>query len=211
MARHGTDKEVCGAQRANQPPGTLCQNVAGERTEHLGIGRCYLHGGRTATHNKAALNERLDREVRVMLGGDYEPITDPYTALADLAGKVVRVQEFLLEKVEELDDLRSYTTGQTNAEQIDVIFAAFERALDRTERTLSNMSRLDLDAKIAKLQARINRETADQITSALGVALDAAEITGEVREVVLSVFGSRLRGDFADSQPRPLSAAAEPA
>ena len=78
MARHGPDKEICGAQRANQPPGVLCQNVAGERTNHLGIGRCYRHGGATESHNQAAQLELARRECD-RLGIEIE--IDPAEAL----------------------------------------------------------------------------------------------------------------------------------
>lgn len=54
MAKAGPDKQLCGAQRPNQPPGTLCTRTAGWGTKHPGIGRCKRHGGATATHNRKA-------------------------------------------------------------------------------------------------------------------------------------------------------------
>jgi hypothetical protein len=40
-----SDSPKCGARKKNSE-GT-CSHAAGERTEHPGEGRCYLHGGRT--------------------------------------------------------------------------------------------------------------------------------------------------------------------
>ena len=89
MARHGPDAETCGAQRANQPPGTLCNNVAGERTQHLGVGRCYLHGGSTETHNKAAQVELARRACdRLGIPIEVSPVEAILNAVYESAGNV---------------------------------------------------------------------------------------------------------------------------
>lgn len=54
MPKSGPDKALCGAQLPNKPPGVTCHNVAGFRTEHLGVGCCYRHGGATGSHQRAA-------------------------------------------------------------------------------------------------------------------------------------------------------------
>jgi hypothetical protein len=74
----GPDKELCGAQLPNQDEGTTCRLVAGYRTDHLGIGRCYRHGGSTPTHVRAAQREIARRECQV-LGIEVE--IDPGEAL----------------------------------------------------------------------------------------------------------------------------------
>lgn len=207
MARHGPGKTICGAQRPNQEPGVLCQNVAGERTEHLGVGRCYLHGGSTPTHSKGAAVEILNREANKLLGIEgYAPVTDPYTALSDLAGEVVKLKDVLRQKVEELTTLRSYG-GEAAGEQIDIHMQAYERALDRAEKILSGMARLDLEGRIARLHARINDDTTALIMKAMNDALDAVDMTGNVREVVLSVLGARLRGDTREYRQPAVTAA----
>ena len=89
MARHGTDAEVCGAQRANQPSGTLCQNVAGERTSHLGVGRCSLHGGSTPTHEKSAQVELARRACdRLGIPIEVSPVESLLDAVYEAAGNV---------------------------------------------------------------------------------------------------------------------------
>ena len=89
MARHGPDTETCGAQRANQPPGTLCNNVAGERTQHLGIGRCYLHGGATGSHNKSAQVELVRRACdRLGIAIEVSPVESLLNAVYEAAGNV---------------------------------------------------------------------------------------------------------------------------
>lgn len=54
MPAPGPDKPLCGAQLPNRPPGKTCGQVAGARTSHLHIGRCWRHGGATTAHVVAA-------------------------------------------------------------------------------------------------------------------------------------------------------------
>ena len=89
MARHGPDKDICGAQRANQPEGVVCQNVAGERTDHLGIGRCYRHGGATESHNKSAQLELARRECdRLGIAIEIDPTEALLREVWETAGNV---------------------------------------------------------------------------------------------------------------------------
>ena len=192
MARHGPDKEICGAQRPHQEPGVLCQNTAGTRTDHLGFGRCYLHGGSTESHNKAALREQVDAEVRSQLGlTDWEPIVDPFSALADHAGKGAAIEEILRLKVEELSSLKQY--GGDIGDRISVIFEAWERSYSRLSSNLQAMARLSLEDRIASVQSKIDETTAALVSSALDSALNAGNLDQTVREAILREFGNQLR------------------
>lgn len=57
----------CHAQRINQPAGTLCNNPAGFRTDHLGTGRCFRHGGTTPTQ-KIGVSRTMARETANLYG-----------------------------------------------------------------------------------------------------------------------------------------------
>ena len=202
---HVDECPACGPTSVIDEPVTLgepcpkCGTVVTQRAcikwPRKGAAVCQKHGGEAkqivAAAERRVVEQRLNAEIQTMLGGPIEPISDPYTKMAEVAGKISRTLDFLQEKVEALDDLRSY--GGQQGEQIDVVFAAFERALDRTERTLVNMSRLDLDAKIAKLHSRNNDDAAKTIIAALVGALDEAEIKGPVRDVIVNGFGNRLQ------------------
>jgi hypothetical protein len=132
---------------------------------------------------------------------EWDPITDPFSALADLAGKVVALQEIMHRKVEELSTLRQY--GGEMGDRIDLVYEAWERALDRSLRTLQGMAKLDLDARIAKLQAAVDNETAAIVQRALAGALDTVHLTNEERTQVLAAFGALLR----NGQPAALTTA----
>ncbi len=167
---------------------------------------CQSHGGNAPQVIAATERRNLEAQSQKLLGIEgYEPIVDPFTALSQLAGEVVKLKDVLRDKVEELLTLRAYS-GEGASEQIDIHMQAYERALDRAEKILSGMARLDLESRIARLHSRINTDATTMILKAMNDALDAGDISGGVREVVLNVFGARLRGD-----PLPDSRHATPA
>lgn len=146
----------------------------------------------TVTHNKAAEAVRIDRDARGILAIEgFDSISDPYTELSNLAGEVVKLKDVLRSKVEELTTLKDIG-GDKVATQIDVLMSAYERGLDRCERILTNMARLDLDGKIAALQAKVDSETQAVISRALEVALSSVDPSQ--RETILRDFGKALRG-----------------
>lgn len=64
MPKAGVGTLLCGAQRNNQPVGTLCTLRAGWGTDHVGVGHCRKHGGNTATHKRSAAVAIATTEVR---------------------------------------------------------------------------------------------------------------------------------------------------
>jgi hypothetical protein len=137
-----------------------------------------------------------------LLAQGYEPIVDPYTELANLAGEILQVKGFFRERVEALEQLKD-EGSEGVATQIDVLVSAYERAMDRSEKILTNMSRLDLDARIAALHAKIDDATAEVVSRALDKALSKTELSPAERADVLTTFGRALR------EPHP--AALQPA
>lgn len=87
--------EKCGGQTRN---GTPCQNAAGYKTDHPGIGRCAFHGGATPTHQRAATRELARRECN-RLGIPIE--VDPGDALIqevwETAGNVAFYRDLVAE------------------------------------------------------------------------------------------------------------------
>lgn len=74
--------ELCGRPKRN---GTgPCQNRAGANTEHLGVGACWVHGGRSPEAQTAGKRE-IERQAAVAATMTYGlPVeTDPLSALRD--------------------------------------------------------------------------------------------------------------------------------
>lgn len=97
MPAAGPGKKLCGA---NLKGGRACRNPAGARTEHLGVGRCYRHGGNTPNHKAAAEVELAKQAVqRYGLAVDIDPALAMMKAVARSYGSVL----YLRAQVAELD------------------------------------------------------------------------------------------------------------
>ncbi len=165
------------------------------------MARCPGHGGgnvqsRDASDRRLYEKAQMDEVQRILNIEGFESVVNPYGELALLAGEVLKVKDVFREKVEELTNLKD-VGGDKVATQIDVLVSAYERALDRSERLLLGVSRLDLDARIASLMARVDEKTAELVSSSLSGALSSANLPSETYEQIMQEFGRRLR----NSQP----------
>jgi hypothetical protein len=191
MARHGPDKEVCGAQRANQAPGVLCQNVAGERTEHLGVGRCYLHGGSTATHNKAAQVELARRECdRLGILIEVDPAEALITAVWRAQGNLAYYEA----QVARLDDVITGETGPAGAfkQTAHPLVVLYHEA----EKWAANVAVAALRAGVEERRVRMAERDAAQVFGAVGETLSAMGLLDRFDEF-RGHFANALSGDYA--------------
>lgn len=185
--------------------GRPCSHERGFGTDHKGVGGCKFHAGNTPTARKAAAKIQIENEARQLLGlNEWEPISDPFSALSDLAGKAMALQEIMHHKVEELASLRQ--DGGVTGEKIDVTYEAWERAFDRVLKVLHGMSRMDLDAKIAALHAAIDASTAKIVQSAMQKALMSVDIPQATRATIMAEFGNRLRVEGTKEKPAAIDA-----
>ena len=130
-----------------------CQLDAGWGTDHVGVGRCKLHGGSTTSHtNSRRVVEAKAAKELAQLG--YEPVEDPIGEMLDLAGRFKALEGWLATKVAELDDkghLRYEGHGQASSEQLRAEVAMWERMLDRFARVLEALARLNLEERRIRL------------------------------------------------------------
>lgn len=155
---HGTP--LCGA-RKRQTEGT-CRRAAGWGTDHVGTGPCRTHGGNTRNHRTAALNQQAERTLADL---NAPPVDNPLTELARITGQVVAWKNSIAERVNDLTSLR-YSTE--DGEQLRAEVALFERALDRCERFLTAMARLNIDERLAAIE----KQQAELVTYAVTTALE---------------------------------------
>lgn len=121
-----------------------------------------MHGGKTAK----AGERYTEQKVRAHLARlDAPPVADPLTALSEIAGQVVAFKDAMAERVNRLTEIRY--TDLKYAEQLRSEVALFERALDRCERFLTAMARLNIDERLAAIQQR----QVDAVTAALSAAI----------------------------------------
>lgn len=93
MAAAGPGKQLCGAQRPNQPVGVTCKRVAGAGTSHLGTGRCSRHFGNSPNHKAGAEKELAQQAVeRYGLAVDVDPAVALMRAVATSYGSVLYLE-----------------------------------------------------------------------------------------------------------------------
>jgi len=105
----GHDRSRCGARKRQPPygPGTL---PAGWGTDHVGSGRCRLHGGSTRSQRKAAAAEAAEEQAQAALARlDVRPVDNPLAELQLLAGQVLAWKDAIGQMVNKLDSLRYET------------------------------------------------------------------------------------------------------
>jgi hypothetical protein len=129
---HRTDGQPCGAYAVN------------------GARVCSAHGGQ-APQVKAKAEERIAEErIRKELARlDVVPVDDYLGQIALIAGQVIAWKDALAGKVNALSSLRY--EGTRAGEQLRAEVALWERALDRCERFLSAMARMNIEERMAKV------------------------------------------------------------
>lgn len=172
-------------------------NRSGKRCGRYAIpgGRvCTTHGGR-AVQVKAAADRRLaqadaERIVsQVVTARGPLSLADVYTELQKTAGLAVAWRDMLEEKVTALTEWR-YEAKGAGTEQLRSEIALFERSLDRVGKLLEVIARLDLDTRVAALNAaqgaavaEVIRRTVDRVPS----------LTPAQRSEFLAVIPEELR------------------
>lgn len=162
------DKPKCGATKRDGT-GDHCRRPAGWGTDHVGTGCCKLHGGNTSGQRTGALKQQAERALADM---NAPPVDNPLTELARITGQVVAWKDQMADRVNELTSLRYSTEG---GEQLRAEVALFERALDRCEKFLTAMARLNIDERLA----RITEQQADTVTYAVIAVLEELGLTAE--------------------------------
>lgn len=155
---------------------------------------CEAHGGGNVRSKVASARYAEEAELNKLLKieGHVEPVHDPYSFLASIAGELELIKTQLGRRVQDLPSLEDVGT-EKYATQLSVTMQAYERFLTHCARIGTDMSRLDLDSKIARLTAAIDAETASIVTSALESGLSAIALDPEQRSIVLQAFGQALR------------------
>ena len=149
----------CKARRSTD--GGPCKAYAMEDSEV-----CAAHGGRAPQVKAKAASRALERHAAAELARlDVTPLEDPLSELALLAAQAVAWKNAMAAKVNELTSLRYEGTGL--GEQLRAEVALWERALDRCERVLVAMARLNIDERLTE----ISETRAGQIISFLAAVL----------------------------------------
>lgn len=166
------------------PDGQRCTataNRTGERCERWavrGATVCPTHGGR-APQVRAAAQRRLatQRGEKKLADWGYEPVEDPFAAMADLAGRALALVDALSS---ELAD------GRVDAANVEALGAA----IDRAHRQVKGMA--DTGFEAARLRLEQQRVALDiaivrEVLKRRGVDPFAPEVQADITAVLLEL------------------------
>jgi hypothetical protein len=197
LTREGHGRRLCGASK-RQGDGSPCRKPAGWGTSHKGTGRCRLHGGSTRSQSKGAVDALVEERARAVLARlDAGPVSNPLAELQQLAGRVLAWERAIGQMVNELGSLRYETDF---GEQLRSEVALLERAMDRCERILVAMARLDIDERLVK----ISHAQASLVTGVILGAFDDIGLSQELKDAVRPAIGRRLRLVAAEERQREI-------
>lgn len=219
-----TDHPKCGAKKKQQQGGEIehCGQSAGWGTDHPGIGRCKLHGGKSPNGDKAATREGAEQEAQRMValaGTDQDPIEHLIeslhlsTALVHVWGAMVAE----LDETAERDNAESETRGElgytedTNERspyQLNVVSRDRLLALNRhgeagvhpfviqyenaLERRMK-CAKLCIDAGVAERQIRVYEQQAEIAQRAFEATIDALGLSAPDRQKARREYAGHLR------------------
>jgi len=195
---------LCGAKTREGAKYPTCHRPAGWGTDHPGVGRCKLHGGKTpARHGRYSglRNERL----RVLIEA-HETDPDPLNVLPELAAARALFQDFVERYDEHTAALLAWHASfelQQRPLPADKVIA-FERVVDEWENAaregaeLTEQQEADLETarKFVELLRGAGQEAKPRRVLDLS---DAYRIVGEITKIVERI--ERARSADAISRP----------
>jgi len=154
----GHGSHLCGRPLSKGKPGT-CKRPAGWGTDHVGVGSCKLHLGKTESHTKAAHVEQARRDVALFRA---RRDIHPAEALLELVQWTAGEVDYWRARVAELDeeDLTWGTTkvktggddaGVTEEAKPNVAYVMLTDASNRLDRYSSSALKAGVDAALVRI------------------------------------------------------------
>jgi hypothetical protein len=172
---------LCGAHKKK---GGTCGRPAGWGTDHVGVGRCKLHGGCTPTQRKHAHLKLAERGAAVELAeAGYEPVTDPVATLADVAGQARALLAIFASKVDALGDGIRYES-EKGVEQLRAEMAIYERMLDRTAKFAGKLAELGFEERRLEMDEQDGRRLVEVLLAVIDAVflLPGVNVKAEVQK-----------------------------
>lgn len=169
---------ICGAKKKHGQG--FCQLPAGHRTDHVGIGRCYHHGGGLPSHQKSAA-----KEYAKMMGAPVEmnPLDAIIWCIQITAGEVKWLSERMAE-LEETEWLEHTMVGK----QLHI----YAKERQSRVRDLAKYSQIAVSLGLAERAIRLAEQYGEAIARLLNGVLDELDLTKEQRERVPVIVRKHL-------------------
>jgi len=166
---------LCGAKTRGS--GKPCRLFAGARTDHPGIGKCYLHGGATRTHKRHAVKVAAER--RAPKFGEPKKVM-PGDALMEMLWTAYGQVHFLAGEISKHADLTSF--------EARTLLQAHQNERDR----VAHVAKTALDAGVQQRQIQLAELYGEMIARLIHGTLNDLKLTPAQRRNVPSVVRRHL-------------------
>lgn len=170
--------------------GKYCSRPSGWGTDHIGQGRCKLHGGSTPLHEKAA-EIAVAREAVNTLGLSRE--IHPMEALLEELWRTAGAVQWLGDKVNSIEEEKLVAPsggGQGAIPEWKVnVWVGFWQA-ERAH--MAKVSKLCLDAGIDERKVKLAEHQGQMIAKVLQAVIDDLELSAKQKELVPELVRKHL-------------------
>ena len=174
---------LCGAKTKTGAP---CRMFAGQGTDHVGVGRCFKHGGCSPSHRKAAAAFELQQRLHSLA----EPLSDEEAQPHHVLKQLLRQTGGRLQWLD-----RELASGETSA--------AVQRMFKEERQFLAWISKMCSEAKVEEVEANVKQAQAEHMAALIRQA--AADAGLDALQVNALGMGLRMRvaetsGDTAKAE-----------
>lgn len=169
-------KKPCAASTRS---GGKCKKQAGWGTEHLGSGRCKLHGGSTPNHQKKAA---LDTAKIMGEEMDVDPLDALLWCVRIAAGEIA----YCSAQIAALD---KPTESTMFGKKLDMWIEVRQVAVAQ----LAKYSKMALDAGVAERQVQLAERYGEMLAELIGGILGELKLTKAQKEKAPEIVGRHLR------------------
>jgi hypothetical protein len=150
-------KGKCGAKKKD---GTLCQQMAGFRTDHPGTGRCRWHGGLAPNHQLRAYKEEA-----IFMGAPKEinAVDALVWCIKVMGGEV----EWLSEKMAELQKSEWYEYNDKGERMLHTLARARSEAVQKLAKMSADAIKLGIEERRVRLAEQYGNSIAKLLKSVL--------------------------------------------
>jgi hypothetical protein len=176
----GGFKITCGAIKGDGNP---CGLPPGYRTSHLGVGKCYHHGGSTESGKKGAAKEMAKRERSSF--AEVIVDTDPIQALLQEVSRTAGHVSWLAERL-------GVWSMDTN-EEIPANQDQWLKVYQYERMHLARTAKIAIDAGVAQKQVALAEQQGQMLANAVNAILEGLNLSPEQKIMVPTLVPQVLR------------------
>lgn len=177
--------DTCNARKTKNDPGHYCKLPAGHGTDHVGYGRCKLHGGMLPNVKLFTQKLMIEDEVKNVMGAPLD--VDPLTALLELVKSYAGAVLYLQQNVMQLGADELYVETERGIQP-----SPWVRLHGEYSERLARTAKLALDAGVDERLVRVAEEQGKWLTSTLDIVFAELELTEQQLQALPSIMQRAL-------------------